>query len=463
MPNLHPVAVCLLLGSSLASLKGQTASDQLVAEYKKRHREELLAAGQRHVSLGWSIKDSGLIAQATWQFVRAVEVSEGQHPGANTVLNIVRNYEEAFWKKRRKTPARHSQVAYEKRAAAIEREDMKGQLELGRLAAKAKLRDEAISHWQKALLLGARVEAGAKGLLVEGKAAPAELAEWLQAHTSQLADGKARFEPGGSRAPRLTGMREASNDSLVVRTDLPAERAAELLTLGTALAAALAEQLGGAPLRPLQLAVFAQRADYDAYQRALGHGAVRGGAGLCDYGSFQTLVSAEGLEAPDLHALVLHELTHLFFFGTTPVAMPDWYAEGLAESIGAQGSFAFDGKTLRLGGLLRQDRLAALKQEPMPLAEFLAADPMRLLMVDPDKAHRFYAQAWAFRRYLTTPEAPYHERFLAYEAKCRGAMPGAASTVRYGDRQPAIAAFQAEFGHELAALEQAFFLWLKTL
>lgn len=42
-------------------------------------------------------------------------------------------------------------------------------------------------------------------------------------------------------------------------------------------------------------------------------------------------------------------------------------------------------------------------------------------------------------------------------------MPGAASTVRYGDRQPATAAFQAEFGRDLAALEQAFLLWLKPL
>jgi len=258
-------------------------------------------------------------------------------------------------------------------------------------------------------------------------------------------------------------MREVANDFLRVRTDLSAEQAAEFLALGTALAAELAERLGGAPLRPLQLAVFATRADYDAYQRALGLGAVRGGAGLCDYGSFQTLVSAEGLEAPDVHALVLHELAHLYFFGTTPVAMPAWYAEGLAESVGAQGAFTWDGKTLRLDGLLRQDRLANLRQEPLPLAEFLAADPFRLLLVDPDKALRFYSQAWAFRRYLTTADSPFHERFLAYEAKCRGAMPGAASTMRYGDPEPAIAAFQAEFGRDLAALEQAFLLWLKAL
>ena len=52
---------------------------------------------------------------------------------------------------------------------------------------------------------------------------------------------------------------------------------------------------------------------------------------------------------------MLHELSHLFWFGCAPVAMPDWYAEGFAESFGGQGTFTWDGAKLAIGGLMRRD------------------------------------------------------------------------------------------------------------
>src|SRR5687768_17114328 len=103
---MRALSLLLLLAAFLGSAGAQTANDLAVSDYKKRLREERIATGQRHVDLGWSIKDKGLIQQATWQFVRAVELSDGEHQGAAMVLGIVRNYGEAFWKKRRKKPTR---------------------------------------------------------------------------------------------------------------------------------------------------------------------------------------------------------------------------------------------------------------------------------------------------------------------------------------------------------------------
>ena len=68
----------------------QSVNDQLVRRYEKQRLEELIAAGQRHVDLGWAIRKTGLQQQATYEFVRAVEISEGKHKGATWVLNTVR-------------------------------------------------------------------------------------------------------------------------------------------------------------------------------------------------------------------------------------------------------------------------------------------------------------------------------------------------------------------------------------
>ncbi len=67
---------------------------------------------------------------------------------------------------------------------------------------------------------------------------------------------------------------------------------------------------------------------------------------------------------------------------------------------------------------------------------------------------------WALHRWLLLPSNPYRERFLAWEAECRGAMPGVQTTMRFGDGGPATAAFEREFGKDLAAIEGAFRDWL---
>lgn len=459
MRRSSPVPGCVLALLLAPTVVGQNTADLLLADYQKRRDEELIATGQRHVDLGWSIKDTGLISQATWQFVRAVELSDGKHQGASMVLNIVRNYGDAFWRKRRKAPSKQALKDYEKKAAALDLEDRKGQVKLAKMAAKAKLNGRMTEHWLAALRLGAKVEIDGKGGRVDGEPVPAEFAQWLQEQTTSVNGGKARFEPAGAKAPRLPDVREVGNSQVMVRTDLPGDAAEKLLALALAEWPQLQDRLDGAPARPLQLFVFQKRADYEAYLRACGHQGAIGGSGLCDYGTFQTLVSAEGMQPDELHALVLHELAHLFWFGSAPVAMPDWYAEGFAESFGGQGTFQWDGKQLVLGGPMRADRLAEVKKAPMPLRELFAASAEQLLATDHGKGLQYYAQCHALQRWLLLPSNPYRERFVAWEDQCRGAMDGVQSTAKYGSAAAASAAFDKEFGKDLPALEKAFCEW----
>ncbi|MFT4515920.1 MAG: hypothetical protein ACI89X_004201 [Planctomycetota bacterium] len=459
MNRLHATFV-LLVCSSLCL--AQSANDINVRAYEKRLKEELLETGQRHVDLGWGVRNSGLIPQCTYQLVLAVELSEGTHGGAKWVLNVMRTYKDAFWKKKRKKPMLGAQKSYEKKATALVKKDMKGQIKLARAAGKAKLTDKMTAHLVKAMRYGAEITFNKSGAKIEGFKIEDELAKWLSEQTVTLKNGERRFEPAGKGAPRLEGLEEVADKHLIVRTDLDAAAAKELHALGSALWAPLQKRLDGAPTRTLRLIVFAKKVDYDAYLKAIGHSGVVS-KGLCDYGTFQTLVCAEGLESGSVNALVLHELSHLFFFGSSPVAMPDWYAEGFAESFGGQGTFAWNGKVLTVGGLMRSNRLDAIQENPMTVEQVLAGNAMNLLRQDHDKAMRFYAMSWALQRFLTTGKHRWQKRFLDWEAKCRGTLLGTQSIRKFGSPGSATESFLAEFRRDMPLVEVAFQAWLTDL
>lgn len=447
-----------------AALPAQNAHDLIVADYGKRRDEALFDAGQRHLQLGSWARKVGLVPQATSQFLRAVEVSGGKNQGAVTVLGIMRGYGEAFWRRQVKRPSRALLADYERRAAGIELQTRKAQIDLAQRAAKAGLTTEAQQHWRTVLKLGGSIELDAKGARIDGIRLPAEMSAWLQQVTIQINGGEPAFEAAGAAAPKLPGVIEVRSDELVVRTDLPGERAAALHALATALLPALRERLDGAPTRPLQLFVFSKRDDFTAYLKACGMEHFSGGSGLADYDTFQTLVCADGKGDDEVQALVLHELTHLFFYGTAPAAMPDWFAEGFAESFGGQGTFAWDGKTLQLGLPMRADRLASLRQAPLPLRELFTADAATLLSTDHDKGLRFYAQCWALQRFLADAKNPWHERMGYYEAQCRGAVLGAPEGGRKTlDPTAARALFERLFAGDMDQLQAAFSEWLQKL
>jgi hypothetical protein len=459
MNRLHATFVFLVCSSFCLA---QSANDINVRAYEKKLKEELLQTGQRHVDLGWGLRKSGLIPQCTYQLVLAVELSEGQHAGAKMVLNTVRAYKDAFWKSKRKKPMLGAQKSYEKKAAGLVKKDMLGQVKLARAAKKAKLTGKMTAHLVKVMRYGGKITFNKSGAKIEGFKVEDELAKWLSEQTVTLKNGERRFEPAGKGAPRLEGLEEVADAHLIVRTDLDAAAAKELHALGSALWSPLQKRLAGAPTRALRLIVFAKKVDYDAYLKATGYGGVTS-KGLCDYGTFQTLVCAEGLESGSLNALVLHELSHLFFFGSSPVAMPDWYSEGFAESFGGQGTFAWNGKALTVGGLIRSDRLDAIQKDPMTLAQILAGNAMNLLSQNHDKAMRFYAMSWALQRFLMTGDNQLRKRFLDWEAKCRGELLGSQSTWNFGSAGSATKAFLAEFRRDMPLTEKAFQAWLADL
>lgn len=458
------LVVAMLLGAAPAP--GQ----QRQAAYARQRTEALAEAGQRHLRLGSWARDQGLVPQATAQFLRAVEVSEGKNPGAQTVLGVMRGLGDAFWTQQRRRPGKALLAEFGRRAAAIEAQSKAAHLELAQLAVAADMVLEARRDYRRVLELGGELEFDAKaGWRIDRKRIPDAFGEWLRDQAVTDREGRAHFEAAGGAAPRLPGLVVHEDLVLQVRTDLPGDAAKELHALGSALLPHLHERLDGAPTRRLTLTVFARHADYAAYLAARGMQAHATAPGLADYATFQSLVAAS---APDgsrrtgdeLHALVLHELAHLYFFGVAPAVMPDWYAEGFAETFGGQGTFTWDGTTLTVGGRMAAGRIEAMQQALMPLRQLVDARAAVLLAADRERGRAFYAQCWALARYLRQPDCPWRERFAWFEAKCRGQSLGAPQPGQPAPNPvPASVEFLRLFGDQLDAVDAAFRTWLATL
>ncbi|MEZ6036112.1 MAG: hypothetical protein R3F29_01440 [Planctomycetota bacterium] len=466
-PRSHRVTATLLACAALAGTAvAQNTRADVRADFEKRRTKVLAEAGQRHLELGSWARDAGLPPQATTQFLRAVEVCEGKNPGATKVLNIMRSYGDAFWRRKLEHPPKAVLNEYQKRATAAEAKSRREHLELAERACKQKITDRAQEHYRTALELGAELEFDERsGWRIDKKKIDAELAEWLQGQTTKDDTGKPRFEAAGQKAPRLDNLKVHEDDALQVRTDLPGDAAKQLHALGTALLPHLRTRLDGAPTRQLVLTVFQKHADYLAYLEACGMSSAKVAQGFADYGTFQTLVAAQydngnALGDEELHSISLHELTHLFFHGIAPAGMPDWYSEGLAETFGAQGTFAWDGKTLTVGGALPKERIDAVRAAKMPLALLVDVRVLVLMGQDREKSRVYRAECQLLQRFLMQKDCPWHARFEHFEAQCRGEVLGAAATGKHPDPMPAGARFKQLFGEDLDKLETAFFAWL---
>jgi hypothetical protein len=114
-------------------------------------------------------------------------------------------------------------------------------------------------------------------------------------------------------------------------------------------------------------------------------------------------------------------------------------------------------------------RLEPLRGPKLPfgLRELLEANAARLLGSDPERAHAFYAESWAFVRFLRTGAGDeVARRFAQWETTCRGALVDAVIAGLPAEKDKPLTSsdlFLKSFGKELPKLEDAFCAWLKKL
>lgn len=460
------IAVAVLAHALLAQSAAQ-------GEYDKRRRKALAENGQRHLRLGSWARDRGLVPQATAEFLLAVEVAEGQNPGAVTVLNLMRSLDDRFWTERKQRPSRALLADYEKRARHARREDREARFALAKFAAARKLDDVALRDYRA--LVGAvdeAIEVDDKGRIVlDVGTVPAEISQQLLAETVTV-DTKRYLRDADLRGlPDAATIHECDGEHLRLRGTIAAERLADLHALGTALLPHLEERVGGRPVRRVQVFVFGARAEYAAYLAANALQRYTNASGLADYGAQQAIVCADGIDDERLRGLLLHELAHLYDYQVAPAALPSWYREALAESLGGPGAYQWRDGVLQLGGAMNAAQRARLRDgiDGFSLRALLAADAGALFAADVGRAHRFYVEAWGFFEYLRRDAGDaFAARLTSWEAMCRGKAIGASVRepgvrARTLDESQARAEFVRLFGGDLDALEQGFVAWAKAL
>ena len=460
----------LAVGFARTAVRGEddARAQRNRAKLAAMRKELLVESGTQHAKVGTWCRDAGLTAQAAAEFVKAVEVSEGENLWAQRILDLMRNLDDRFWKKKLKKPSAGMIRAYEKRAKKAREAYQKGRLKLARWADKKDLEDEALAEYKAVVRLSddyVKIDKNGLVVLDVGKV-PEKYSQRLLADAVQI-NGKPRIRDAFlEKVPSIKEVHEASNDDIVMRSQISLAQATEYLALCSALLPALQEDLGAKPTRRLRMFIFAKRADYEAYCEAAGLGSHKKAAGLADGGAFVTLVSAEGHSEETVRGIALHELTHLYQYGVSPTVMPSWYNEGFAETYGGDGTFAWDGKKLEVAGGMTAAHVQTLRDPKvlMPLADLLAGDALKHINAGNGTARTFYNQSWAFFRWLRrhAPEE-LRERFAKFEMVCLGAALGAkAGHYHNRDASDTAAYFQRLFAADLPAMEADFRAWLQT-
>ena len=445
----------------------QGAGDKVRREFEKKRIKFLVEAGQRHLLLGDWCRKANLIPQATAEFVLAVEISEGHNQGANTVLGIMRAYDDAFWKRGLPKPGKLQLDSYADRLRRVRQEDRKERLALAAAAWNAKLLDAAVEQYRVALRTAEEpIVVDARGrVVIDNLPLPEEISTALRQDKVKV-NGQERLpDLLASRVPQITPVFEKASDTILVRSQVSLAQAEDLHGLGTALLPHLEDLLDGRPARRLQLYVLADRKGYAAYLDAVQLAEFKAASAFADMGTFAAVVCAEGMTAAQLHATVLHELTHLFQFGVSPVVMPSWYCEGLAETFGGEGTHTWSDGKLTVGGDMARARLDALKQAGVSLKGLMEQDALKTVAGDKAAGAVFYAGSWALMRFLRRAAGKsVAEKFALWEQRCRGAALGAEiGKPNARNTAPAAELFQKTFSRELPTLEQGFAEWLQRL
>ena len=465
-----PLAAAVSLSLSFGTVaSAQTApSPKAVKAYEAHSRKVLWKIGQRNVNLGLWARKIGLNAQATEQFLRVKEVSDGVNIGGDFLLGLQRQYGDKFWKRHLKRPPRRLLREYDKRARAIALKGRKDRFALAHYARKRKLTAFAKKQYE-ALLRSSDGEIAfdEKGRIpLEGGTIPADYAERFESEAIEI-DGKLQL-----RDEFLAEIREVKEvfvaDSAVlrVRSQISRKQAVKLHAMLSALLPKLEDATGGIPTRKLDVFVFAKNTQFRAYLKKAGYGDAKV-HGLMDPRAFCALVCAEKRAPAVVQAIAMHELTHLYDYAVSRAVFPMWYTEGFAETYGGIGTFAFEEGKLEVGGEMQAYRIKPLLADRglVPLRDMLAMDSAELLTADIEVAARFYAQSWAFLRYLRTGAGQaVANRLAIWEARCRGAAVGAeVGKPRARNQAESTKLFEAAFAGELFRLETGFRKWLESL
>ncbi len=458
-------SLCLLLVP--ADARGGTREEQARAELAARRLAILVEAGTARAKVGVWCRDAGMVAQASAEFIRADEVAEGKNIWAQRILMFMRKLDDKFWKGKLEKPSAGMIRAYEKRAKKAQHEYERARLRLAAWADKKGLEEEAYEEYRAVVRLSDdSVHVDDDGLVVvEAGKVPEAYSKRLLADAVTI-DGKPRVRDAFlEKAPEVKEVFEASNDALLVRSDVSQDLVDGVCRVCTALLPFLEADLGGRPTQRMKLFLFKERKSYEAYCEAAGLGSHKAAAGVADGATFAAVIAAEGIDGDGLTGVAMHEMTHLFQYGVTPTVMPSWFNEGFAETYGGTGTWSWDGTKLTAGGRMPPERITPLAGDTVyiPLDDLLRDDALKLINENRQSARVFYDEAWAFLRFLRHGEPDLQQRFERYTLMCLGAALGAkAGEYHNRDATDARAFFQSTFGPDLPQIEDAFRAWLRA-
>jgi hypothetical protein len=454
---------------------GDRKMDEAKARFAAKRRAILFEAGTARVRLGEWCRDAGLVAQATACFVKAVDESEDTNWWAKKVLDLMRAKDDKFWKTVVAHPTKAYLDTFEKKARRLD-DDREGLLfRLAHDGWKAEMFDDAQDLWcdlirQTDRPLVLKLKDDKEVISIPSGDIPADISAKIKAAAITVNGQLYVRDDFLELVPQVKELSESTGERVRIRVEgagkESAKSASDLLASLEALLPYLEDDLGGRPTKRIHVFVFSSKATYGAWVGAAKMGAFTAASGFADGPTNTAVISGEGIGVDGLRGMCLHEMSHLFMYGVTPVVMPSWYAEGFAETYGGQGTFEWKDGKLAAGGKLDSGYLAPLKAEGyIPLSDLIAGDALKLLTKDKALGRRFYSESWAFLRWLRTASAPeLQARCRLWETACRGAGLGVqAGKPREQDTNPATSEFSRRFGSDLAAMETSFKAWLAGL
>jgi hypothetical protein len=387
------------------------------------------------------------------------------------VLHLMQNLDDGFWKKKLPRPGRARLDSYAHEAHRLDLADEKQRLEAALWAWTHRLWEDAHAEYVEILAKrGEPLEFSKSGCVtLESGTLPEKESQRIRDEAVAINDKLYIRDRFLSALPELKQLFELRTPELCVRSTRSLEEARTIHALVLQLLPVLEADLGARPSRPLMLVLLGDVALYEAYLDAVKMPEHKAAFGFADQLSGIAVVCTAKAADGDSNGTCLHEVTHLYHFAISRSSMPSWYSEGLAESYGGQGVFSLVEGQLSFGGKMPALRLDPLREEKRAfgLRELLEGNATRLLGGDPKRAHAFYAESWAFLRFLRTAAGEdVARRFAQWETTCRGALVDAVILGVGPDKsKPATSSdlFLKSFGKELPKLEDAFFAWLAKL